>query len=279
MNRLKQSSTLWLQGGLGNQLFQLNAGLHIADQAGTPLIVSAASYRRNRIRDLSLHDLAESFDFTSTLEDLIIGPPHNRGGILRTRLGPLRLKVVQTISQNQGPGQVLVAYFQDAPSLALDTEAVRSPLIELRERLMDSRLARLIEDRPVAHVRRGDYSTAPAAIRTFGSIRPDYYLEAFEALNVRAKDAIFFTDDPSYVIDTFGIRHDQVIGPTATKNDLDGLLLMSLGKCLVIPNSTYSWWAAEVMNEPDLVVAPEEWFRDDRSGFTLARDSWKRLPN
>ncbi|MDQ0078491.1 alpha-1,2-fucosyltransferase [Arthrobacter oryzae] len=223
--------------------------------------------------------MSETLQFTSAWENFIIGPPHNRRGVLRHRLGPLNLSVTQFISTNLGPGQVLIGYFQDEASLSLDTWSVRAPLIELRKLLESSRLAEMIKDRPVAHVRRGDYLTAPAAVHTFGSIRPAYYHEAFEQLNSRTQDAVFFTDDPAYVMDTFRVRPEQVVGPGQTSTDLESLLFMSLGKALVIPNSTFSWWAAELMENQNTIIAPQEWFRDDRSEFTLARSSWKKLPN
>lgn len=264
---------------MGNQLFQWNAGLHLARSAGTPLLVSSASFRRDRLRDFALREVDEALDQTSALENLIIGPPHHRVGTVRQRVGPLKLTVRQNLEGPSTPGQLLVGFFQDEPSLALSTAEVRESLVKKRQGLLSLPLAEFVHGRPVVHIRRGDYATVEAARKTFGSIRPEYYREAFEILNENLMDAAFFTDDPSYVVETFGVSHEQVFGPKSTKNDIESLLLMSLGSSMVIPNSTFSWWAAELLEPERPVISPEEWFRDSRNGHNLARDHWQRLPN
>lgn len=276
---MKTSTVLWLQGGLGNQLFQWNAGLHLAKRAGSPLIVSTASFRRDKLRDFSLRSLATSLSFTSSWENLAIGPPHHRGGPVRERAGVYKLPVRQGIEGPSTPGQVLVGFFQDAASLSLETLAVRTVLMKRREQLESTEIARFVKDRPVAHIRRGDYASVQAALNTFGSIRHQYYGEALDLLGHDINDAAFFTDDPDYVKETFGVPERNIFGPSRTESDLESLLVMSLGQALVIPNSTFSWWAAELMGQEGRVVSPEVWFRDSRSGHNLGRQHWLRVSN
>ncbi|XAS66650.1 alpha-1,2-fucosyltransferase [Micrococcaceae bacterium Sec5.7] len=185
----------------------------------------------------------------------------------------------QDVDGPSTPGQVLVGFFQDASSLALGTTPVRAALLKRREDLLSTEIAKFVKDRPVAHIRRGDYATVQAARNTFGSIRPQYYGEAFDLLDHKLHDAAFFTDDPAYVKETFGVPERQIFGPGSTKSDLESLLVMSMGQALVIPNSTFSWWAAELLEPSQGVVSPQEWFRDRRNEHNLARDHWKRVPN
>jgi hypothetical protein len=42
------------------------------------------------------------------------------------------------------------------------------------------------------------------------------------------------------------------------------MMLMSSAKYFVIPNSSFSWWAAWLATYPEkIVIAPKQWFTDD----------------
>lgn len=277
MQRLSRSLTLWLQGGLGNQLFQLNACEHMARLSDVPLLVSSNSYRRDRLRSFDASSVTDPGMHTSTAEDWLIGKPHSFTGSLKSRSGVLGLKVVTALGKVE-PGSLAVGYFQEEDCLSLDSSPVVARLIQHRDTLRLRSLVDRVDGRTVAHIRRGDYVSNPAAAARFGAIAPRFYLDAFDSLNTSVDDVVFFTNDEEYVVETFGVQESQVVTHIDGYSDLDLMVLMSVGSNLVIPNSTFSWWAAEMMGDQGRVVVPDEWFRDE-PGRTLARSIWLRLPN
>ena len=270
------SVTVWLQGGLGNQLFQMNAAEVSSSAASIPLIVSRSSFLRDRLRTFAAKPVVRREVLASLPQELAIGWPYDRTGNIRARIGRYSL-LLRDKANEVTAGSLLLGFFQEETDLARTTDGLVSRLRDVRSRLIEDNVARAVRGRPVIHVRRGDYAVNPAAIQAFGAIHPDYYLTALEAAGVRLADTVFFTDDPAYVIDTFGVDPNQVRGPRAG-TDLHELLLMSLGSTLVIPNSTFSWWAAEIAGAAATTFAPERWFADGRNSRTLARSSWNLLP-
>ncbi|WP_078713204.1 alpha-1,2-fucosyltransferase [Agreia bicolorata] len=276
---MQEAVISWIQGGLGNQLFQINAGHHIASWENRPHLVSVSSYRRDALRNFTSAAIVDKETRTNALENALIGAPYSRAGSMKTRTTLSRLRIETTLEDASGKPAVLVGFFQEPDAVALSTHFVAASLDRFRERQSDHPLAKQIRGRVVVHVRRGDYASAPGAISAFGSIRPDFYLEATERLGVSIRDTVMFTDDPDYVIQTFALPSSQIIGPSDAATDLETLVLMSMGNGMVLPNSTFSWWAAELMNRPERTIAPEFWFVDHRKGQTLARDTWGRVPN
>lgn len=46
----------------------------------------------------------------------------------------------------------------------------------------------------------------------------------------------------------------------------------------IIANSTFSWWGAWLIENPDkVVVAPEHWFADGRDSSSLCPAAWLRV--
>ena len=276
---IRGKTVAWLQGGLGNQLFQWNAALHASEQTQSELLLSGASYARDKLRNFVASSIVPSAQLTNRFQDLVIGTPFAKSGRMRKTAGLQRLPIAASLDSAIAEPSLLVGFFQDAECLQLPTSDIVKMLRNRRESMQTTPLADRVTGRPVIHVRRGDYVIAPAAIKHFGSIRPEYYFEAFDRLGLDFRDAIAFTDDPAYVTETFGVKRENVIGPSDTPTDLDGLLAMSLADSLVIPNSTFSWWAAEIAGSERPVIVPENWFVDERRGYTLARDAWRRVPN
>ncbi|QSB24759.1 alpha-1,2-fucosyltransferase [Curtobacterium sp. 24E2] len=208
---------------------------------------------------------------TSSREDFRLGQPYDWRGRRRSKTRDRSLTTVfsdpETLPSAFRPGTFNIGFFQDAASLALPTDATTALLAAYRNAVSAGSAS---ANRPVLHVRRGDYTTSPAAQRTFGTLSRRYYDDACRALGIPIDESIIFTDDPAAVEREFDVPRSNIIGPEDIESPLDTLVAMSRASALVIPNSTFSWWAAELASHVP-VAAPSTWFFD-RPGTCGALD-------
>lgn len=278
-NDIRHAVTAWVQGGLGNQLFQLNAALNLSAATGAPTRLSLASFARDQKRNFEASRLVSQNSVLSWSEELLLGSPYRRDGSLRSQTPVSRVPIVSALHRSDGPVAIpalLVGFFQDKESISLGTSHVTSRLQSAKlAGDAESWLARVSQS-VVAHVRRGDYVRLDSARRTFGYLGRDYYERSFERLGVSRDEVIFFSDEPDAVVREFSIPRGAVVGPDDVKSVLDTLILMGRARSIVIPNSTFSWWASETVKE---VVAPSTWFFDRGSELWPTRSRWQLVDN
>ncbi|OIQ87464.1 glycosyl transferase family 11 [mine drainage metagenome] len=273
-----QSVTIWMQGGLGNQLFQLNAGFHASTSVKAPLRISRVSYLHNRLRRYEIRSMTPDVSHESLIEGLYIGSPYSDGEpATETPRGRLRIRT--SIKDVEGPGDLLLGFFQDQASVAYSSTPVTSRLSMVRLSRAGSRVANIARGAVVAHVRRGDYAVTTAAKSMFGELSTRYYREALEALGASLTETVFFTDDVAHVMRDFGVPRTSVIGSADLASPLETVAVMGLAGSIVIPNSTFSWWASELVRRCGRVVAPQRWFLDRPEEFSPARSDWIRVAN
>jgi hypothetical protein len=122
------------------------------------------------------------------------------------------------------------------------------------------------------HVRRGDYLT-PENVALFGGIcTEDYYRRAMELMRQKFPDCQFylFTNDKEWA---GGIAASTVRGgildsadvtlvelPENDRKDYAEFALMSKCRHHILANSSFSWWASYLNQNPDkTVIAPDAW--------------------
>jgi hypothetical protein len=128
------------------------------------------------------------------------------------------------------------------------------------------------------HVRRGDY-----LLKTNINHNVDlkeYYLTAIEKTSILFDNPKYFifTDDPLWVAKNFTLNYSfTVVDINCGIDSFYDMHLMSLCKCNIIANSSFSWWGAWLNNKKDKVVfAPNNWFKDKSiSTDDLFPNSWK----
>lgn len=114
------------------------------------------------------------------------------------------------------------------------------------------------------HFRRGPYESVPEVNVYFGLITLDYYYKAIDWIKNRISGKLnlfVFSNDLQWVKNNLNTDHHITYvdcGVDYIENEL-----MSLCKHNIIANSTFSWWAAYLNNNPDkIVIAPEKWYVD-----------------
>ncbi len=118
------------------------------------------------------------------------------------------------------------------------------------------------------HVRGTDYLNHPSLV----NLSKAYFEKAISLLSESLQNPSFyvFTDDPTYSKEVLsGLSYNIV----STKSGIQDFYHLSQCKHQIISNSTFSWWAATINNNPGkLVVSPVKWFKNQ--GHQLENKKW-----
>ena len=138
------------------------------------------------------------------------------------------------------------------------------------------------------HVRRGDY----LATQSLHVCTETYYNNAIVYVQKKYPQAVFyvFSDDLDWCrknLDFCGAKA-IFVGWNTGSDSWQDMALMSLCRFNIIPNSSFSWWAAWLNNNPDkLIIAPSVWnrreleYKDSYYKYNysdIVPESWIRLP-
>jgi hypothetical protein len=145
------------------------------------------------------------------------------------------------------------------------------------ETVFDKYKINLSEDNTCSiHVRRGDYLKLPDHHPTQNM---NYYMKAIKQMSKDTKFLIF-SDDISWCKENFPDIPEKFIFIEGGQ-DFEDLLMMSLCKNNITCNSTFSWWAAWLNNNPDkIVIAPSVWFGSAYSDYDISDlycDGWIKI--
>lgn len=124
------------------------------------------------------------------------------------------------------------------------------------------------------HVRRGDYIG-----NVFHEVcHLEYYLEAISEIKSRTAidKFVVFSDDIAWCREKF--VGDEFVFIEGNSN-IEDLCLMSQCSHNIIPNSSFSWWASWLNNNPNkIVIAPDTWFGDKSRGIEdLIPENWIKI--
>lgn len=310
----KSKIALSLTGGLGNQLFQLAAGLGLSKGG---LLILSTRYGKPRNNE---NDDAEIFSFHLP-EQVVVdkSSKSNRimqklaGFLLRVGAAPRRFekcivfdlmlrivgfiafsieckKMVNVIySKNIGYSKMridsartlLFGYFQTYKWA--NDPIVKQSMMSIHARngaqVVDKfrRLA-AIEKPLVVHVRLGDYLTE----KDFGIPSRNYYKQSIKHMLHEGKYSKIwlFSDDiemaQEYLV---GLQKAQIRYFSQVKySTSETFEIMRLGFGYVIANSSFSWWAAFLCKNSNVeVIAPDPWFIRIPEPNKLIPVNWKRF--
>lgn len=260
-----------MSGGLGNQLFQLSAGMYAARQ------YPGAKVRLDNLF-LRAYETSRNLEVGFVVNHLpSVGISTLSGGwaglASRLRLGRLLdtawcgyacIGSTEGLKRLQGTPcswVVLDGYFQhpDFVSSALDRQALFAKLSEEFGYLLERVPSPPHVPRVGIHIRRGDYVSSKTASNVFQTIPLDYYRSAINRFPIDAKFLVF-GDDPSLVsafAKEIGGIDISSLGMTLTED----FMLLALCDHYIIANSTFSWWASYLgWKDEKRVISPRDWY-------------------
>ena len=295
--------------GPGNQLFQVAFGLAAAQRLNTELKVDLSWYKdysHHRQFVLDKFDLnintateKEIYDIVTCNASNYISYQWNRLNRLHLRPYYQRPKIVESLNKfDINYTRILddtyvEGYFTSRDFFATYLDLVKSqfqfksPPSDSNKQLIDKIRS---ENAVAISFRLGDFLTNP--LHNVCSLQ--YYQRSIEYLTSRYSDLRFylFSDDLNWVKANFKIPHQSVFMDANGADYMEDFRLLTHFKFHIVPNSTFSWWGAELANnEGKVVLAPEFWlnpdldthkdaFGDQGVDFThIVPNEWIKIPN
>ena len=284
----------YVGGGLGNQLFMLAAAWEQSKRLDVPLYIDTSHFGTKNLHGLWIDKLQTPAIFLekeSPWASLKYG--NGRALPFPKKFNPLRQTVF--LEKNLGrfdprinqvlPGTTLIGYFQSSKySLNIKNELTESILNFPVSEAEQIELDRISKDpRVTLHLRRGDYMLDPKSNELLTSF--DYVSNCLELLKRQGSGTKVrvFSDSPELIkteldqlpkLDIELVEDKDLLGPVAT------LRAMASGTEFIMSNSTFSWWAAWLMNQTqghNTVIAPRPWSTGNSNRVDLLEKKWLTL--
>lgn len=291
--------SVFLRGGLGNQLFQYAAGLYISGRQGESVVYRGdllpsfrdsigkvsrwpAQLKEFKMKGQLVTRTHQPFQRTDSLSKLlqaqrflgdVMPSVLERVGILAAEnlsapdFGSLRR--IHTINSYCTSGE-------PAEALAEELKSDIRSIVEPSERFLDL-MAESKTSRPVSiHMRLGDYRDLHSI---YGRISSSSLERAVSSRVTTGGGPIWlFTDSPESVDPelTKKLNVKKVIGPDQLSRPIENLVLMSQSSAIFCSNSSFSWWAAFLIQEGGEVYYPTfDSVRVDNFDQRMALENWK----
>jgi len=267
---------LTLSGGLGNQLFQLSAGLYIEKKLDRKVFYNTSNLRKTTISQVG--NYTRKFE----IEELI--PNDQR---FHTKI-PIRLDLPRRIVSRvinpditlieSGPQDNVLSKIKDntisVRGYYQNSQIVEYVWPELLSRFSQSRnFGDLVNskrvDRIAIHLRFGDYSEDPKTRATHGLTGPTFFAKSIKQFvneEGASSNLLVITDDIRQAKKfTESFKTNLTFEYLSSENPLADLRAISRSSHVITSNSTFSWWGAWLAHKSHYakVIYPRPWFADE----------------
>lgn len=277
-----------LIGGLGNQMFQYAAAKSLSIYHAVPLKLDITALENSKDRKFELSFFNIKLDFASKEEI----SSYIRGNFIQKIIRNLKKPHISKLYKQAyfhfdkffykaSSNTYLQGYWQSEKYfcnykniIRLDLTIKEKYIIHLKEKAREMQLQNSV----AIHIRRGDYNQLKLQ-EYHGLLEASYYNNAINYLLSLFPDAkmYFFSDDPIWVKANIQIKSNlEFVSGELTKNNIEDFYLMSQCSHNIIANSSFSWWAAWLNNNPNkIVIAPKKWFNKAKHNTSdLIPNTW-----
>lgn len=289
-----------LMGGLGNQMFQYAFGRAVSIETHVPLRLDI-SFFDHQPNDPNFTKRSFELDLVSISSDLIVNKRllserfsessllskvirrFEKLKILRENGFQFQKELCQLSPQSD---HLVIGYFQSEKYFSTHRKQILADFSVPAEKLsMPSRAAldQISRSQSVSvHVRRGDYVSSQVSQAFHGTCDLAYYRECLRQIGIRVKDPRFFifSDDIEWCRKNLPSEYNyEWIDFNKGRDSYQDLILMKSCHHNVIANSSFSWWAAWLNENPEkFVLAPQKWFANSTVNTQdILPPSWIRI--
>ncbi|MCI8557489.1 MAG: alpha-1,2-fucosyltransferase [Lachnospiraceae bacterium] len=277
-----------MAGGFGNQLFCYCFGYALSREKKAEFVIDTSMQDNGIARKLDILNLKVVYDKRISYlykRDIINRAVINK--VIKRRAIGWRTKFYRERAATKYEPEVFCVdrdtYFkgnwQTEKYFVKYREELLTLLTPVKERPKGVKiiLNRVTEEKSVAvHVRRGDY------LQINGVLPMDYYERALGLICDKTGNDLslyIFSDDLDYCRDYFK-QHESRFHITYTQYEsdnttLDDLLIMSKCRHIITANSSYSWWAAWLNQNPHKIVICPEWGMWSGDFYP---EEWEKIP-
>jgi len=223
-----------LQGGLGNQLFQVACGYAYAKKYGKQLILDDIGWSASQGNNpKSYRDtIFKNFEYIKNI-------PRTTVTYTEPRFNYTEIPKYDFDVSLSGYFQSL-KYFEDCVEEFID--------------LLDYPKFGTFEDSVAVHVRRGDYLQHSHIHYVCDT---DYFKRNLERFS--DKKIHIFTDSKDFVSKEFWDLDVKIVN---TYSDLTDMAAMAYHPNIICSNSSFSWWASLLGVKKDKIIVPPIWFKN-----------------
>ena len=237
---------VYLQGGLGNQMFQYATGVSSLKKYSqfTNLKLDTSFYYGQEVKVVKDGLTGRSYDLDvfnisySEVEEAPEGATMLQGWF-------------QNIKEFENVSDKIKKEFTFNVNFSEETKKIENKIS--------------LEDNPIAiHVRRGDYIYNPTANIHHGVLDKAYYDKGIGIMNSKYSNPHYFvfSEDVDWCKDNINASNITIVGTECNDyKDSGHLYLMTKCKSHIIANSSFSWWGAWLGNT-ELAVGPRKWNKD-----------------
>lgn len=165
---------------------------------------------------------------------------------------------------------IIYGYFQSEKFFKEYSEIIKKELTvkEQYSSVFDNEI--LNSNSVCVHVRRGDYCDQNLIMCDL-----PYFHKAIDIMKNRLNNPVFylFSDDIDWA--KSHLKNEEINFVDEKTKDYEQLRLMYNCKHFIMSNSTFSWWAQYLSENPDkIVIAPAKWMPYDTEKRDIYQDNW-----
>jgi hypothetical protein len=254
----KMSVELW--GGLGNQMFQIAAGISLAVDTGRifelSTIEDTGGPEKRNVPFNSLYSRIMKGDQEGFKEEefsnFLFDPSIQNRCELSEDTNIILKNYFQSWKYFHHNRDIILHYMHPTKNIIVTVDA------------MIKKIKR--NDIPIVsvHIRRGDYLN----VKEMHVLGCNYYVNALSRMgkNLEEFDILFFSDDLAWVKSTLipTLKHTRGNVHTSTMTSAVGdMWAMTQCDHHIIGNSTFSWWGSYLCQKPsNTTICPNKWFTE-----------------
>ncbi|WP_416777000.1 alpha-1,2-fucosyltransferase [Xenorhabdus budapestensis] len=248
-----KKKTIFLGGGLGNNLFQIAYGEFLT-QKGYHICYKSYLTKKNIVTKLLGWSIHNNEITKQLLKNKNVSDSINLMDVLFLAFSFFKKKMTHDNLHNapESNGRRYFGYALQGNHLHMEVLSILSQ--DIRKLFYDKTCQNKIDT--VLHIRRGDFSKECA-------LADDYYIEALKNLKPQG-DVIVVTDEPK-IIDYVKEKIFKNVKLSDGTSMLDDFFTIFNAKNVIMSNSTYCYWAC-VLGDVERVIYPskistkQDWF-------------------